>query len=122
RTAGRLQDSLNAIKLGEQIDEKEGKQPSMMIQYHKGWTLQEMGRHRQAIEAFTAGIPDQADYPFLYLRRAASFAAVKNSDAAKEDMRRFSELLTAEWRKHISAQQLSVYREQVLGYGLAPGW
>ena len=122
RTAGRLEESLIAIEKGEQIDKKEGTPPSMMIQYHKGWTLQEMGRHREAIDAFTTGIPDQVDYPFVYLRRAASYASIANREAAVADMRKFSELFTAEWRKHSSAQLLSQYRDQVRSYGLTPGW
>lgn len=122
RTAGRFEESLTAIKRGEQIDKSEGKRPSMMTQYHKGWTLQEMGRHREAIEAFTVGIPDQIDFPFVYWRRAASYTAIANREAAVTDMRRFSELFTAKWREHSSVQQLSQYREQVLGYGLTPGW
>ncbi|HCY15701.1 MAG TPA: hypothetical protein DHV21_06955 [Curvibacter sp.] len=122
RTAGRFEESLIAIKMGEQIDKKEGKPPSMMIQYHKGWTLQEMGRHREAIEAFTAGISDQIDYPFVYWRRAASYTAIANREAAVADMRKFSELFTAEWRENSSAQRLSQYREQVRSYGLTPGW
>lgn len=122
RTAGRFEESLTAIKMGEQIDKKEGKPPSMIIQYHKGWTLQEMGRHREAIEAFTTGVPDQIKFPFVYWKRAAAYSAIANREAAVADMRRFSELFTAEWRKHSSVQQLSDYREQIRSYGLTPGW
>ena len=122
RTAGRFEDSLTAIKMGEQIDKKEGKPPSMMIQYHKGWTLQEMGRHREAIEAFSSGAQAQVDFPFMYWKRAASYAAIAEREAAVADMRRFSELFTADWRMHSSAQQLSQYREQIRSYGLKPRW
>lgn len=122
RTAGRLEESLIAIKKGERIDQEEGKPPSMMIQYHKGWTLHEMGRHREAIDAFTAGIPDQVDFPFVYWRRAASYEAIANRETAVADMRKFSELFTSEWRKHSTAQRVSQYRDQVRSYGLTPGW
>jgi tetratricopeptide (TPR) repeat protein len=122
RSAGRLRESLSAIERAEQIDKSEGKGPSMMVQYHKGKTLQKMGRHREAIEAFTTGIPDQADFPFVYWRRAISYTSIANRAAAVADMRRFSDLFTVEWRKHCSAQELSQYRKQVLGYGLTPGW
>ncbi|MFN7570848.1 MAG: hypothetical protein ACK5TK_05230 [Betaproteobacteria bacterium] len=122
RTAGRLEESLIATEKGEWIDKEEGKPPSMMIQYHKGWTLQEMGRHREAINAFTAGIPDQVDFPFVYWRRADSYAAIANREAAVADMQKFSELFTAEWRKHSTEQRISQYREQVRSYGLTPAW
>jgi tetratricopeptide (TPR) repeat protein len=123
RSAGRLEDSLKAIvERGEKIDKAEGEGPSMMIHYHKGWTLQEMGRHPEAIKAFTAGIPQQKDYPFVYLRRAASYAAINNREWAKADMRKFSEYFTIDWRKYVSAQELSEYRKQLIDYGLTPSW
>lgn len=123
RSAGRLEDSLKAIiERGEAVDKAEGEGPSMMIQYHKGWTLQEMGRHREAIEAFTAGIPHQIDYPFVYLSRAASYSAINDKESAKADMRKFSQYFTNDWRKYASAQELSEYRKQLIDYGLTPSW
>ena len=122
RTAGRLEESLAAISRGEQIDKNDGKPPSMMMQFHKGLTLQEMGRHSEAIKAFTAGIPDQVDYPLVYWNRAASYSAIENRVAAIADMRKFSQLFTAEWRKPYSAQELSKYRHQLHTYGITPDW
>ena len=60
--------------------------------YHLGWTYQQMGRHNDAISTYTAGIPEQPDYPYLYYRRALSYEAINNPQRAISDMRFFYNL------------------------------
>lgn len=122
RAANRLDDSLHAIEAAERIDEKEKAGPSMMVLYHKGWTLQEMANHREAIKAFTLAIPAQVDFPFVYWKRASSFTAIGNMVAAKEDLSKFSKLFTDHWRKHVASNQLVEYRKKLLDSGLTPAW
>jgi tetratricopeptide (TPR) repeat protein len=121
RAAKRLDDSLRAIEGAERID-RARKETTMMTQYHKGWTLQDAGRHKDAIVAFSAAIPTQPDYPFVFLKRAASYEALQDAAAARQDVRSFVQLYTPEWRKHSSDNLKATYRRKALQYGLAPEW
>lgn len=121
RAAKRYTDSLRAIEGSEQIDRRRGER-SMMTNYHKGWTLQEAGRHREAIAAFTYALPAQPNFPFLFWRRAISQQAQGNVKEAAADMRQFAALYTDEWRKHSTETQRSEYRAMVNQYGIKVAW
>ena len=84
-----FQESLNALEPAQKIDELNG-QPSMMTQYNMGWSLYKLNHFEESILAFTKGIPQQPDYPFVYLRRGLAFHKLGKSTNAKED---FSEFL-----------------------------
>ena len=51
-----------------------------------------MGRHDDAINAYTVGIPEQPDYPYVFYRRALSYEAINNQQHAISDMRYFYNL------------------------------
>ena len=65
RRVGHYEDSLRALHSAENLD-KANDHPAMMTQYQIGWTLSALGRYDEAVTAFTRGIPDQPDYPFVY--------------------------------------------------------
>jgi tetratricopeptide (TPR) repeat protein len=62
-----------------------GTGPGMAVAYHTGLTYQQMGQHQQAVEAFTAGIPHQPDYPAVYYFRGKSYEALGQKQLAKDD-------------------------------------
>lgn len=65
-----------------------GPQSGMAYYYHRGWTLAEMGRYDEAIAALTAGIADQPDYAWAFVRRACAYAAVGRIHEAALDQDR----------------------------------
>ena len=88
RKLNRFEDSLKPLLKLKKIDELQG-HPSMMTQYHLGWSYYELGRYDEAIEAFTTGIPSQPDYAFVYLRRGFAYDKTKNTANAESDFSRF---------------------------------
>jgi tetratricopeptide (TPR) repeat protein len=121
RDAKRYDDSLRAIQGAERIDQQRN-EPSMMTNYHKGWTLQEAGRHQEAIAAFTHAVPFQPEFPFVYWRRSLSHEAQGNKSGTEDDMRIFARLYTAEWRKHSSPAQQAEYRSRAKAHGVRVAW
>jgi tetratricopeptide (TPR) repeat protein len=82
REAGNAEESL---KLLNDLVERQGPQDNMRYYYHRGWTLNALGRYDEAIAALTAGVEDQPDYAFAYLRRACAYANVgRLADAAND--------------------------------------
>ncbi|MCP4432855.1 MAG: tetratricopeptide repeat protein [Gammaproteobacteria bacterium] len=89
RRMQRYTESLLPLKKAQKLDKTVGV-PNMMTQYNLGWSLYELGRYEEAIEAFNKGIPQQPDYPFVYLRRGLAFYQQGKQKSAQED---FSEFL-----------------------------
>jgi len=84
-----FRESLIALKSAKEIDQARG-HPSMLTQYNLGWSLYELNRYEEAIEAFSLGIMQQPDYPFVYLRRGIAYLKQGRETNARED---FSEFL-----------------------------
>lgn len=80
--------SLLALRSAQAIDNLQG-HTNMVTQYNLGWSLYELGRFEESIEAFTAGIPEQPDYPFVYLRRGLAYHKQGKWANAKEDFSDF---------------------------------
>ena len=89
RRLKRFRESLDALNSAKKIDELHD-HVSMMTQYNIGWSLHELGRYSEAIEAFTSGIPSQPDYPFVYLKRGLTYYKLGKHQKAQND---FSEFL-----------------------------
>lgn len=118
RAAGRSGDSLAPLKSAETIDGHEGG-ASMMTQYNLGWTLQELERHEEAIDAFSKGIPTQPDYPFVYYRRGLSLEALGRKKEAHADFEKLAGLIkTTPGTKVKSGKHLSPIREKLKQYGI----
>lgn len=85
RRRGEYDQALAAL---DEIVRRAGPQPGMGWHYHRGWTLADMGRHAEAVEAFTAGLASQPDYSWALLRRACSLAQLgRLSDALADQTR-----------------------------------
>ena len=117
RQAGRHEQSLYAVMSAERAEG--GSRPSMMTQYHKGWTLSELGRHKEAVEAFTEGIPAQPDYAYVYWRRGLAHDALGNKELAARDFERCAQLLIDKRELATAGEVLPALREKLAQYGLA---
>jgi len=115
RAAGRIQDSLAAILTAERM---EGEKVSMMTQYNKGWSLLELGRHREAVEAFTKGIPIQPDYAFVYWRRGLAYEGLGDKKQARSDFERSATLLIEKNNVAAAGDLLPAMKEKLRQYGL----
>ena len=98
RRMERFRESLIALRSAQEIDELKG-QFNMATQYNLGWTLYELSRFDEAVEAFSRGIPQQPDYAFAYLRRGFAYYQQGKDILAKED---FSEFLTLIAEKEVN--------------------
>ncbi len=119
RRAKRYDDSLKAIDQAQKIDEEQGA-VSMPTHYHRGLTLSAMGRHEDAVAAFTRGVPAQPDYPMVYWERGWSLEALGRKDEARADFERFASRMPR-WirlRGRPDAERLQMYRDKLAEYGL----
>jgi tetratricopeptide (TPR) repeat protein len=96
----------------------EGEKVSMMTQYNKGWSLLELGRHKEAVEAFTKGLPIQPDYAFVYWRRGLAYESLGNKELAKRDFERCAELLISKNNVAAAGDLLPAMRQKLRQYGL----
>ncbi len=85
-------ESLLALKSAQAIDQLQG-HPTMVTQYNIGWSLYELKRFGEAVEAFSTGILQQPDYPFVYLRRGLAYHKQGKPGNAKEDFTEFLMLI-----------------------------
>jgi len=85
---GKHLNSLEPLLKAEVLDERSG-HVSMMTQYNLGWSLYELGKYEEAISAFTKGIQDQPDYPFVYFRRGLAYDKIERVEKAESDFVEF---------------------------------
>lgn len=88
RRVQRYEDSLAPLYAAIAIDEKHSR-VWMMTLYNLGWSLQELGKYEESIEAFNKGIPAQPDFPFVYWRRGLSYHALGKKVEAKKDFQEY---------------------------------
>lgn len=79
----------------DQYAREHGGDQGMAYHYHRGWTLYDLGRDREAVADFTAGLKSQPDYPYVFVRRACSLARLGRASDALADARKAAELLAA---------------------------
>jgi tetratricopeptide (TPR) repeat protein len=84
-----------SLKLLDGLVERNGRQDDMRYNYHRGWTLNALERYDEAIAVLNAGIKDQPDYAYAYLRRACAFAAVARLGDAIHDLESAGRFLSA---------------------------
>lgn len=115
RRVGRVQDSLSAVLEAEAM---EAGRISMMTQYNKGWSLLELGRYQEAVEAFTKGVPIQPDYAFVYWRRGLAYEGLGDNTQARADFEKSARLLIDKNNVSAAGELLPVMRQKLRQYGL----
>lgn len=64
----------------------------MMFSYHRGWILNLMGRHEEAVRELSEGLKTQPDYGSAFQQRSCAYAQLGRLREALQDHRRASEL------------------------------
>jgi tetratricopeptide (TPR) repeat protein len=80
-----LGDNAAALAALDEITAKGGQPIGMAYHYHRGWTLNDLGRFDEAIVEFTAGIKEQPDYAWAFAMRSCAFASLGRLDKAAAD-------------------------------------
>jgi tetratricopeptide (TPR) repeat protein len=117
RLAGRALDSLEPLRKAERIENAKG-YTSMMTQYHLGWSLQELGRHEEAVAAFSKGIPRQTDFAYAYFRRGLSLEVLGRKDDAKRDFEKVATLIATPSKGNTLDDELSPILKKLDEYGI----
>ena len=95
RTMGNYDKALaavDALKSSGEVPE------GMAWHYHRGWTLYELGRDREAVEEFTAGLEDQPDFTGAFIYRACANLRLGHLPAALDDRRQAQAIMAAYWK------------------------
>lgn len=117
RRSHRLSDSLQAARAAELLDQQAGAS-TMPTQYHLGWTLFDLGRNQEAIDAFSRGIDKQPDYAFAYWRRGLAFERLANRDRACADFAATAKHIQVDRLPPASVNMLPVIMEKLVSCGL----
>ena len=110
REAGRYDEALVALRRARDFDEDgPGSGPGMAVYYHTAQTLYLAGRHQEAVEAMTLGIPKQPDYGYALYQRALSYEALGDTAQARRDFFRAAELAPWDGYEPEIAAKLKAY-------------
>jgi tetratricopeptide (TPR) repeat protein len=71
----------------------------MMFHYHRGWTLNRLGRYEEAIAEFDEGLKTQPDYPGAFDRRACAYAMLGRLPEALADRQRANAEMSDFWSR-----------------------
>ena len=109
--------ALASLRNAAKLDEDAGKEPEMDFYYHMGWTLQLMGRHGDAIEAFNKGIPKQPDYYWARFRRGLSYEQIGEREKAIQDFKDAAAHIDRKYWNDELRNKVAEYGLQSLGTG-----
>lgn len=118
RLVGRLDDSLRAVQSADAMERKSGSS-SMMTQYHLGWVLLELGKPRDAVAAFSRGLPFQPNYPFAYWRRGLAYEALGEKEKARDDFVLAAKHFSSAEQRASAGDLLPVIETKLHSYGIA---
>jgi tetratricopeptide (TPR) repeat protein len=89
----------------------------MMFHYHRGWTLNLLGRYEEAVAEFTEGLKTQPDYQGAFDRRACAYARLGRLPEALADRQRADAEMDSIWsdaRRMPSAEHDRAWAEGVV--------
>jgi len=117
RDAGQHGQSLEVLHEALHLDEDgPGSGPGMAVYFHLGWTLHELRRFAEAIDAYTKGIGKQPGFEGIYLRRALSSEAMGERGKARMDLLKIMDI--GYERGLDPATAPDEYRSMFIKYGL----
>lgn len=120
RDADQHVQSLEVLQDALVLDEDgPGTGPGLAVYFHLGWTLHEMRRFGEAIDAYTKGIEKQPLFEGTYLRRALSHEAMGERGNVRADLLKAIDI--GYERGLDPATAPAEYRAMFLKYGLIPG-
>jgi tetratricopeptide (TPR) repeat protein len=83
RVQGQYAKALEAL---DDLVARKGPQPGMRFHYHRGWTLNLLGRYDEAIRELTEGIKGQPEYASAYHLRGCAYAGLGDLRSAFVDI------------------------------------
>ena len=111
RRVGRLDDSLGAIEAAARIASPE---TSGRITYQRGLILAALGRHKEAIGAFSEIVKHKPSAVFAYWNRGLAYEATGDTQLARADFARCEQLLSSHPKLDASgAKYLQAAREKL---------
>ncbi len=117
REAGENDESLEVLRQALALDEDgPGSGAGVAAYFHFGWTLHELKRYAEAVDAYTKGIAKQPDFEGIYLRRALSHEAMGERGKARADIAKI--VAIGRQRGLDPASAPDEYRSKFLEYGL----
>jgi len=117
RQAGEHDESLEVLQQALALDEDgPGTGPGVAAYFHYGWTLHDLKRYAEALDAYAKGIAKQPGFEGIYLRRALSLEAVGERAKARADIAKILEI--GRQRGLDPAAAPEEYRSKFLEYGL----
>lgn len=117
REAGKHAESLEVLQRVLALDEDgPGSGPGGAVYFHLGWTLHELRRFVEAVDAYRKGIAKQPRFEGLYARRALAHDALGDTDRARADLVRAIAIGTAKGIDPNDAPD--EYRNKFVEYGL----
>ena len=119
RLAGENDQSLEVLRQALALDEDgPGTGPGVAAYFHLGWTLHELRRYGEAVDAYANGIAKQPGFEGIYLRRALSHEAMGERDKARTDLAKVIEIGRERGLDPASAPD--EYQAKFVEYGLMP--
>ncbi len=117
REAGKHAESLEVLRRALTLDEDgPGSGPGLAVYFHLGWTLHELKRFVEAVDAYDLGVAKQPRFEGIYLRRALAHDTLGDAERARADLVRAIALSAA---KGIQPDQApEEYRRKFVEYGL----
>ena len=119
RLAGKNEESLEVLERALALDEDgPGTGPGVATYFHLGWTLHDLRRYPEAVDAYGKGVPKQPGFEGIYLRRALSLEAMGERDKARADIEKIIEIGRERGLDPASAPE--EYKSKFIDYGLLP--
>jgi len=119
RDAGQPAQSLEVLQDALALDEDgPGSGPGMAVYFHLGWTLHELQRYGEAMDAYAKAIEKQPQFEGTYLRRALTSEAIGQPGRARADLVKIMDI--GYERGLDPAMAPAEYRSMFLKYGLIP--
>ncbi len=84
RSLGRHAEALRVL---DEVGERDEDILGMMYFYHRGWTLLLLDRNAEAAAAFSDGLKSQRSWPWVYMGRACASHSLGDDVAALSDLR-----------------------------------
>jgi tetratricopeptide (TPR) repeat protein len=93
RKQGRYREALAAL---DAFVAQSGAPEGMRMRYHRGWTLQLLGRAAEAVEELDRGLESQPDYAYAFFMRSCAHARLGRLREALADQERGLELIVGQ--------------------------
>ncbi|MGC5700087.1 tetratricopeptide repeat protein [Pseudomonas sp. NFXW11] len=113
REAGNPQKALELVQsnLDSNLGEAgKGAGFNMPTYYHLGQALYDLGRYREAAEAYSAGLQKQPDYAWAFYHRGLAYDKLGQTDDARADLTQFAKRVNQKYVEPQHQAKLTEYK------------